>query len=128
MALSIGNIIAHPLSDEHLGMKGSMITITVLVILYLIGIFSILKSTKLRKFINGPSFPLIENGKIIYKNLKRARLSIDVLLSILRKEKIEAIDKVSLALWEPDGTLSVFLESPISNSYPSRFTASNETL
>ncbi len=29
MALSIGNIIAHPLSDEHLGMKGSMITITV---------------------------------------------------------------------------------------------------
>jgi len=27
MALSIGNIIAHPLSDQHLGMKGSMITI-----------------------------------------------------------------------------------------------------
>ena len=111
MALSIGNIIAHPLSDEHLGMKGSMITITVMVILYLIGIFSILKSTKLRNLINGPSFPLIKNGKIIYKNLKRARLSIDVLLSILRKEKIEAIDKVSLALWEPDGTLSIFLDS-----------------
>ena len=82
-----------------------------MVILYLIGIFSILKSTKLRKVINGPSFPLIENGKIMYKNLKRARLSIDDLLSILRKEKIEAIDKVSLALWEPDGTLSIFLDS-----------------
>ena len=40
MALSIGNIIAHPLSDENLGMKGSMITMTVMVILYLIGIFS----------------------------------------------------------------------------------------
>ena len=89
MALSIGNIIAHPLSDEELGMKGSMITITVMVILYLIGVFSILKSTKLRNLINAPSFPLIENGKIIYKNLTKARISIDVLLSILRKEKID---------------------------------------
>ena len=111
MALSIGNIIAHPLSDERIGMKGSMITLTVMVILYLIGIFSILKWKKLRNFINAPSFPLIKNGKIIYKNLTRARISIDVLLSILRKEKIEAIYKVSLALWEADGTLSIFLES-----------------
>ena len=33
MTLVIGNIIAHPLSDEHLGLKGSMITTTVLVVL-----------------------------------------------------------------------------------------------
>ena len=91
-------------------MKGSMITLTVMVILYLIGVFSILKWTKLRNIINSPSFPIIENGKIIYKNLRKARISIDVLLAELRKEKIEAIHKVSLALWEADGTLSIFLE------------------
>lgn len=43
MAITLGNIIAHPLSDEGLGMKGSMITMTVLVVLYLICIFLSLK-------------------------------------------------------------------------------------
>ena len=118
MALSIGNIIAHPLSDESIGMKGSMITLTVMVILYLIGVFSILKWTKLRNIINSPSLPIIENGKIIYKNLRKARISIDVLLTELRKEKIEAIHKVSLALWEADGTLSIFLDSPYQTVTP----------
>ncbi len=119
MALSIGNIIAHPLSDEELGMKGSMITITVMVILYLIGVFSTLKWTKLRNLINAPAFPLIENGKIVFKNLAKARISIDVLLAELRKEKIDEIDKVALALWEADGTLSIFLNSQYQTVTPS---------
>jgi len=111
IALSIGNIVAHPLSDEGLGLKGSMITMTVLVALYLIGVFASLKWRKLRHFIDTPPFSLIENGKIISKNLKRARISIDFLLSELRKEKIEDVQKVALALWEPDGTISFFLHS-----------------
>jgi uncharacterized membrane protein YcaP (DUF421 family) len=119
MALSIGNIIAHPLSDEHLGMKGSMITITVMVILYLMGIFLVLKWPKFRNFINAPAFPLIEDGKIVYKNLAKARISIDVLLSELRKEKIEEIDKVALAFWEADGTLSIFLDPQYQTVTPS---------
>ena len=35
IALIIGNILAHPLSDERLGMKGSLITTTALIILYI---------------------------------------------------------------------------------------------
>jgi uncharacterized membrane protein YcaP (DUF421 family) len=43
MAILLGNIIAHPLSDEQLGLKGSMITMTVLVMLYTVGVFLSLK-------------------------------------------------------------------------------------
>jgi uncharacterized membrane protein YcaP (DUF421 family) len=57
-----------------------------------------------------PPLPIIKNGEIIYKNLAKARISIDFLLSELRKEKIEDIQKVALALWEPDGTISFFLQ------------------
>lgn len=109
MALLIGNIIAHPLSDEQLGLKGSMITMSVLVILYLTGIFLSLRWDLLRKIFEPPPIPLIEYGKINYKNLNKARISIDTLLSELRKEKTEDIQKVGLALWEPGGTISVFL-------------------
>ncbi|WP_349346917.1 DUF421 domain-containing protein [Priestia megaterium] len=111
MALSIGNIIAHPLSDQHLGMKGSMITIGVLVILYLILVFLSLKWLRFTKFIDPSPFPLIRNGKILYKGLTKARIPIDVLLTELRKKQIHDIQQVALALWESDGTISFFLES-----------------
>ncbi|WP_349727770.1 DUF421 domain-containing protein [Peribacillus frigoritolerans] len=109
MALTIGNILARPLSDEQSGLKGSMITAFALVILYIISLFLSLKWGKLRSFFDSAPFPLIENGQIIYKSLSRARISIDDLLSELRKEKVEDIQKVSLALWEPGGTISLFL-------------------
>jgi uncharacterized membrane protein YcaP (DUF421 family) len=109
MAILIGNIIAHPLSDEGLGLKGSMITMSVLVILYAIGVYLSLRWKALRKIFDPSPIPLIENGQINYKNLIKARITIDILLSELRKEKTEDVQKVALALWEPGGTISIFL-------------------
>lgn len=109
IALVIGNIIAHPLSDEHLGLEGSMITTLVLLALYLGGIFSILKFPLLRRIINSQPITIVENGKIIYKGLTKSRISIDVLLEELREEKVYDVQKVALATWEPNGKLSVFL-------------------
>lgn len=58
MAISIGNIIAHPLSDQHLSMKGAMVTISALVILYLILIVLSLKWSPFTKFIDPPRLHL----------------------------------------------------------------------
>ncbi|MER2089974.1 MAG: YetF domain-containing protein [Sporosarcina sp.] len=109
IALILGNIIAHPLSDEKLGMKGSLITTTVLIILYIIFVFLSLKWNTFRKWFEPSPYPLIKNGEIVYANLAKARITIDHLLSELRKEKIEDVEKVALAQWEPDGTISFFL-------------------
>lgn len=109
MALIIGNILAHPLSDEGLGMKGSLITTTVLIVLYISSVYATLKWSGLRKLVEPSPYPLIKHGEIVYPNLTKARITIDHLLSELRKEKIEDIQKVALALWEPDGTISFFL-------------------
>lgn len=109
MAITVGNIIAHPLSDEGLGMGGSMITMSVLIILYIGCVYLSLKWISFRHFIEPTPLPLIENGKIISRNLTKARISIDYLLAELRKEKIEEIQKVAYAFWEADGTISSFL-------------------
>lgn len=110
MALVIGNIIAHPLSDEELGLKGSMITTFVLVTFYLTGIFMILKYPWFRKMLTPPPIEIVKNGEIVFKGLKKARISIDVLLEELREKKVEDVKKVALAIWEADGKISVFLD------------------
>lgn len=109
ITLVIGNIIAHPLSDEKLGLKGSIITTLVLVILYLGGLFITLKFPSFRRLINNSPTTIVQNGEILYNGLKKARISIDVLLEELRKEKVDDVKKVALATWEPDGKISVFL-------------------
>jgi uncharacterized membrane protein YcaP (DUF421 family) len=109
IALVIGNIAAHPLSDEHLGLKGSVTTTIVLVILYLGGIFMMLKWPWFRKIINHEPITIVQDGEILYKGLKKARISIDDLLEELREEKVEDVKKVALAIWEEDGKISVFL-------------------
>ncbi len=61
-------------------------------------------------YLDPPPLKLIKNGQIQMKNLRKAKISIDHLFSELRKQQIEDIAKVALALWEPGGIISVFLE------------------
>lgn len=110
IAIVIGNIIAHPLSDEQLGLKGSMTTMTALVMLYTISVFITLKSKKIRRFFSPDPLPLVKNGQFISKNLTKARISVDYILSEARKEKIEDAKKIALAFWEPDGSISFFVK------------------
>lgn len=110
IVLVIGNIVAHPLSDEELGLKGSFITTIVLLVLYLAGIFMILKWPWFRKLINHAPITIVENGDILYTGLKKARISLDMLLEELREEKVDDVKKVALAIWEADGKISFFLD------------------
>ncbi|MCH1958909.1 DUF421 domain-containing protein [Romboutsia hominis] len=120
ITLVIGNIIAHPLSDEKLGLEGSIITTLVLVVLYILGVFIVLKFPYLGKIINNPPITLIQNGEILYNGLKKARISIDILLEELREKKVEDLKKVALATLEPNGKISIFLHpeyEPITPSH-----------
>ncbi|MDQ0184109.1 DUF421 domain-containing protein [Cytobacillus kochii] len=111
IVLIIGNIIAHPLSDEGLGLEGSMITMSVILILYIIGIYLSLHFRHFRKWFITDPIPLIENGMINNRNMKRARISLDELQTELRMKNIEEIQKVALALWEHGGKVSIFLKT-----------------
>ena len=118
MSIIMGNILAHPLSDEKLGMTGSITTTVVLVIMYIMSLKLTLKFKIIEKFFSPSPIPIIMNGEIIYRNLARAKISIDFLVSELRIEKIADIKKIAVALWEPGGRISIFLDSPYQTLTP----------
>jgi uncharacterized membrane protein YcaP (DUF421 family) len=126
IALIIGNIIAHPLSDEHLGLKGSLTTTVVLVALYVGSVYTVLKWPRIRNLITPPPITLVKDGEIIFKGLNKARISIDILLEELREEKVEDVSKVALALWEADGKVSVFLDPKYQAITPSTYNLNTE--
>jgi uncharacterized membrane protein YcaP (DUF421 family) len=126
IALIIGNILAHPLSDEQLGLKGSITTTAALVVLYIGSVYSMLKWPRIRKLITPAPITLVKDGEIIVKGLNKARISIDILLEELREEKVEDVKKVALALWEADGKLSVFLDPKYEAITPSTYNLATE--
>ncbi|MED1468863.1 DUF421 domain-containing protein [Bacillus salipaludis] len=126
IALMLGNIIAHPLSDHSIGMKGSIISTMIIIVLYMICISISLKWPRFRKFMDADPIPLIKDGEILNKGLLKAKISVDYLLAELRKEKIEDVKKVALALWEADGQMSIFLDPQFEPLTPSNYQMKTE--
>jgi len=60
-----------------------------------------------RKIVEGEATVVIENGKILEKNLLRIRISLDELISELRTQGVFNISDVEFALFEPGGKLSI---------------------
>jgi uncharacterized membrane protein YcaP (DUF421 family) len=62
---------------------------------------------RLQRWIFPPPLPLIEDGELNYRNMRRELISKDELMTQLRLQGIEDISEVRLAQMEGDGRISV---------------------
>lgn len=65
------------------------------------------KSTFLKRLFKGKPSTLIYEGKIEYKQLKKNKIDVNDLLSMLREKNYFDINDVAYAIFEPSGKLSV---------------------
>ncbi|MCP3032732.1 DUF421 domain-containing protein [Halobacillus sp. A1] len=110
LALIIGNIIANPLADHDVGLKGALITTLALILFYVGTIYGTLKWNTFNKLVNNSPIPIIRNGEILYDGMKKARLSMDLLLEEMRMLQVKSVENIGLATWETSGQLSVYLK------------------
>mgnify|MGYP006282242975 CR=1 FL=1 len=80
--------------------------------------FLTLKSLKLRKLIEGEPVVVIQNGKLLEKNMAKARYSLDLLEMQLRDKGIFNLNEVEFAVLESHGQLSVLKKTPYSPVTP----------
>lgn len=62
---------------------------------------------RLQRLIQPPPLPLIQNGMMLRRNMRRELISEDELLAQLRENGVESISKVKNCWLEGDGKLSV---------------------
>jgi uncharacterized membrane protein YcaP (DUF421 family) len=60
-----------------------------------------------RRILHSPPLPLIEDGKLLRRNMRAELVTVDELMSQLREHGIEDITQVRRASMEPDGAISV---------------------
>ncbi|MGI5859612.1 MAG: YetF domain-containing protein [Tepidanaerobacteraceae bacterium] len=110
-SLAIGNIgasIAYHVSINPLNIIAALFYFTAIVFS---ASYLSLKSRSIRKIFAGEPTVLIQNGKILERNMAKVHYSIDFLNHQLREKGFFDITKVEMAILEPSGQLSVLPKS-----------------
>lgn len=103
----LGALTVAPLLDGSISFTYIIVPLLTLFFLHYIFILLSHKSRKLSLFFNGKPIILIDNGKIIRKNLKKHFINIDLLLTELRIKNIFDISEVKYTILEPNGHFSI---------------------
>ena len=120
VSILIAELVAISIENFNDTILNTVIPIAILVLLEIILAFFSIKSKFLRNFLDGKPAMIIEEGKINYKEMVKARYSIDDLLFQLRQNSIKNIEEIEYALLEANGKLSIFPYNPLKlkSSYP----------
>lgn len=109
--VSIGSMIAKNIIDKDHVIFSGIIALITFTLLAITTSYLNLKSYKVRRLINAKTLILIENGRIINKNMKRLRITINELMMKLREKDVFNLEDVQFAIMESNGQLSVLIKA-----------------
>ncbi|MCM1289395.1 MAG: DUF421 domain-containing protein [Corallococcus sp.] len=111
VGISIGSIAAEMATNTDFPHHFFIIAMLVYTLIsLLVGLIS-LKSVKGRRFLEGTPVVLIENGKLIYKNLKKSQMTVNSLLAECRYAGYFDIADIETAILETSGEISILPKS-----------------
>ena len=64
-------------------------------------------SPKVRQFFEPEEVPLVRNGRIFWRNLRKEHIAEAELMAKLREQGVDDVKQVKAAYFEPDGKISV---------------------
>lgn len=111
VAIMIAETAAIPLSEVSVPLSHGIVPIMSLVGLQMVLAFTALKWQAARRLIDGTPSIIIEEGRLLEKEMKRLRYNMDDLMGQLREQSIFSLETVEYAMLETNGKLSVILKS-----------------
>ena len=118
ITIMISELAAMPLQEEETTVFGAAIPIFAFVGLEIIISFITLKSVKTRTLLYGHPLILIYKGQFRQNVMKRARVTVDDIMEIMRNQGIADIEDVDYAVLETNGQLSIIEKQENSNGLP----------
>lgn len=109
VAVLISDLAAHPLQDPGIPLLYGLIPVITLLCCEVLISAGLVRSIRFRALVCGRPSIIIDNGKIVQREMKRNRFTVDELTEELRKKEILDIASVQYAILETDGTLSTIL-------------------
>lgn len=106
--IGIGSLLVQPLVGKNVWT--TLVVGLTLVLTLVVVEFTQIKSDKLEKFISGKAKILIKDGKLQEGQLKKLRLSVDLLEMKLRQSNVNKMEDIKYATLEPNGQIGFELK------------------
>ena len=107
----VSNIASIPMQNNSQPLLSGIVPVIILVTMEVTVSVLMLKSRRLRRLVCGEPVVIIEDGRLLQKQMKRLRLSVDELCAQLRQQNVFSVESVQYCIMETNGTISV-LEKP----------------
>lgn len=108
ITIMLSDLASLPMQDPRLPLLLGVIPMVTLLMIKMILTQLQLKSSNVRRFLDGTPVLLIKDGRLQIQNMTKQKIAIDDILSALRTKGILDINQVQFAILENDGTVSVF--------------------
>lgn len=102
----IPEIVSQCLSDDDHSLTGAIIGVCTLLSLVFITSLISYRFKKAGDILEGKPTLLVANGKLIYENVDKERVSIEEIYSEMHKDGYERIEDIRWVILEPDGKLT----------------------
>jgi len=103
----ISEVAAAPIGNQEIPLSFAILPIFTIISLEIIVSFLSTRSSLMKKLFLGSPIILISRGKLQQKELSKARMSVEELLSELRQNGVTDIEEAAYAILENNGKLSV---------------------
>jgi uncharacterized membrane protein YcaP (DUF421 family) len=107
LLIVLGDAMQQGLTQDDYSVSGTLIVLfTIAVIQFGLG-YVTFRSKRMRVVIEGEPIVLIEDGRLIDKNLRRARIAADELAEEARLSQVTSLKDVAWAVLETSGKISI---------------------
>jgi uncharacterized membrane protein YcaP (DUF421 family) len=106
LLIVLGDTIQQGLTQDDYSITGAVIAVGTIASLQVLTSWGAFRFPWMRRVLDGHPIVLVEDGKVIEKNLRRERLTIDDLAEQARTNELASIEDVQWAIFEPSGTIS----------------------
>lgn len=110
-ALVLGELVGNAIYDDNINVPLIVYTLVIWAILIFFVEVVTQKFSWSRVLFEGEPSIIIRNGKIDYNQLKKDRLDITEMMSMLRCKDIFSLEEVQYGILEPNGSLSIMKKS-----------------
>jgi uncharacterized membrane protein YcaP (DUF421 family) len=110
LLIVLGDAIQQGLTQDDYSVTGAVIAVSTIAALQVSTSYLSFRSRRARKVLEGDPIVVIQDGKLIERNLTRERLTADEVAEEMRLQQIGSFDEVQWAILESNGQIS-FIKS-----------------
>jgi uncharacterized membrane protein YcaP (DUF421 family) len=111
LLIVLGDAIQQGLTQSDYSVTGAVIAVSTLAAMQVLFSYVSFRSRRARTVLDGDPIVVLQDGKVIDRNLRRERMTSEDLAEEMRLQQIGSFDEVEWAILEPSGSISFVKKS-----------------